>query len=66
MSCEVYRQNTEILKSYMQRQRSLVGGITGTFRDVVIYGKRNGAGSLFGTLFPMQMLSAMGATLTEV
>ena len=31
---EVYRQSTENLKSYMQRQWSLVGGMAGTFREM--------------------------------
>ncbi len=31
---EAYRQSTENLKSYMQRQWSLVGGMAGTFREV--------------------------------
>ena len=31
---EAYRQSTENLKSYMQRQRSLVGGMAGTFREM--------------------------------
>jgi flavin-dependent dehydrogenase len=31
---EAYRQSTENLKSYMQRQWSLVGGMTGTFREM--------------------------------
>ena len=30
---EAYRQSTENLKSYMQRQWSLVGGMAGTFRE---------------------------------
>ncbi len=34
MACEVYRQSTENLKSYMQRQWSLVGGMAGTFREM--------------------------------
>ena len=29
---EAYRQSTENLKSYMQRQWSLVGGMAGMFR----------------------------------
>ena len=29
-----YRQSTENLKSYMQRQWSLVGGIAGTIREM--------------------------------
>ncbi len=31
---EAYRQSTEHLKSYMQRQWSLVGGMAGTFREM--------------------------------
>ena len=31
---EVYKQSTENLKSYMQRQWSLVGGMAGTFREM--------------------------------
>ncbi len=31
---EAYRQSTENLKSYMQRQWSLVGGMAGTFREM--------------------------------
>ena len=31
---ETYRQSTENLKSYMQRQWSLVGGMAGTFREM--------------------------------
>ncbi|MDE7444258.1 MAG: NAD(P)/FAD-dependent oxidoreductase [Lachnospiraceae bacterium] len=31
---EAYRQSTENLKSYMQRQWSFVGGIAGTFREM--------------------------------
>ena len=31
--CEFYRQSTEKIKSYMQRQWSFVGGMAGTFRD---------------------------------
>ncbi len=31
---EAYGQSTENLKSYMQRQWSLVGGMAGTFRDM--------------------------------
>ena len=34
MACEAYRQSTENLKSYMQRQWSLVGGMAGTFREM--------------------------------
>ena len=34
MACEAYRQSTENLKSYMQRQWSLVGGMAGTFRQM--------------------------------
>ncbi len=34
MACEAYRQSTEKLKSYMQRQWSLVGGMAGTFREM--------------------------------
>ena len=34
MACEAYRQSTENLKSYMQRQRSLVGGMAGTFKEM--------------------------------
>ncbi|MEY8433415.1 hypothetical protein AALC75_23500 [Lachnospiraceae bacterium 48-42] len=31
---EAYRQSTENLKSHMQRQWSLVGGMAGTFREM--------------------------------
>ena len=31
---EAYRQSMENLKSYMQRQWSLVGGMAGTFREM--------------------------------
>ena len=31
---EAYRQSTENLKSYMQRQWSPVGGMTGAFREM--------------------------------
>ena len=34
MACEVYRRSTENLKSYMQRQWSLVGGIAATFKEM--------------------------------
>ncbi len=34
MACEAYRQSTENLKSYMQRQWNLVGGMAGTFREM--------------------------------
>ena len=34
MACEDYRKSTENLKSYMQRQWSLVGGMAGTFREM--------------------------------
>ena len=34
VACEAYRQSTENLKSYMQRQWSLVGGMAGTFREM--------------------------------
>jgi len=34
MAYEVYSRSTENLKSYMQRQWSLVGGMAGTFRKV--------------------------------
>ena len=34
MACEAYRQSTENVKSYMQRQWSLVGGMAGTFREM--------------------------------
>ncbi len=34
MACEVYWQRTENLKSYMQRQWSLVRGMAGTFREM--------------------------------
>lgn len=34
MACESYRQSTEKLKSYMQRQWSLVGRMAGTFRQM--------------------------------
>ena len=34
MACGDYRQSTENLKSYMQRQRSLVGGMAGTFWEM--------------------------------
>ena len=37
IACEAYRQSTENLKSYMQRQWSLVGGMAGTFRDMGIF-----------------------------
>ena len=33
-ACEAYRQSMENLKSYMQRQWSLVGGMAGTFREM--------------------------------
>ncbi len=32
--CETYRQSTENLKSYMQCQWGLVGGMAGTFREM--------------------------------
>ena len=31
---EIYRKSTENLKSYMQRQWSLVGGMAGTFKEM--------------------------------
>ncbi len=34
VACEAYRQSTENLKSYMQHQWSLVGGMAGTFREM--------------------------------
>ncbi len=34
MACEEYQQSTENLKSYMQRQWSLVGGMAGTFKEM--------------------------------
>ena len=34
MAFEAYRQSMENLKSYMQRQWSLVGGMAGTFREM--------------------------------
>ncbi len=34
VACAAYRQSTENLKSYMKRQRSLVGGMAGTFREM--------------------------------
>ena len=34
IACEAYRQSTENLRSYMQRQWSLVGGMAGTFREM--------------------------------
>jgi len=34
MACGDYRQSTENLKSYMQHQWSLVGGMAGTFREM--------------------------------
>ena len=34
MAYEIYRQSTESLKSYMQCQWSLVGGMAGTFREM--------------------------------
>jgi len=34
MAREAYQQSTENLKSYMQRQWSLVGGMAGTFREM--------------------------------
>ena len=34
MTCADYRQRTENLKSYMQRQWSFVGGMAGTFREM--------------------------------
>ncbi len=34
IACEAYRQSTEKLKSYMQRQWILVGGMAGTFREM--------------------------------
>ena len=33
-ACEAYRQSTKKLKSYMQRQWSLVGGMAGTFKEM--------------------------------
>jgi len=33
-ACEAYWQSTENLKSYMQRQWSLVGGMAGTFWEM--------------------------------
>jgi len=37
MAYEVYKQSTENLKSYMQRQWSLVGGMAGTFREMLFH-----------------------------
>lgn len=34
MTYEVYKQSTENLKSYMQRQWRLVGGMADTFREM--------------------------------
>ena len=34
MACDAYRQSAENLKSYMQRQWSLVGGMAGTFWEM--------------------------------
>ncbi len=34
MACEAYRQSTENLKSYIQRQWSLVGRMAGTFKEM--------------------------------
>ncbi len=34
VACAAYRQSTENLKSYMKRQRSFVGGMAGTFREM--------------------------------
>jgi hypothetical protein len=34
MVYEAYRQSTDNLKSYIQRQWSLLGGMTGTFREM--------------------------------
>ena len=34
LACEAYRQSMENLKSYMQHQWSLVGGMAGTFREM--------------------------------
>ena len=34
IACEDYRQSTDNLKSYIQRQWSLVGGMAGTFREM--------------------------------
>ncbi len=34
MAYKVYKRGTENLKSYMQRQWSLVGGMAGTFREM--------------------------------
>ena len=34
IDCVAYRQSTENLKSYMQRQWSLVGGMAGTFGEM--------------------------------
>ncbi len=34
MACEAYQQSAENLKSYMQCQWSLVGGMAGTFREM--------------------------------
>ncbi len=34
LACEAYKKSTENLKSYMQRQWSLVGGLAGTFKDM--------------------------------
>ncbi len=34
MVCEAYRQSTDNLKSYIQRQRNLLGGMAGTFREM--------------------------------
>ncbi len=35
MVCEAYKQGTEGLKSYMQRQWSLVGGMADTFKEMI-------------------------------
>ena len=34
VACEAYWQSTENLKSYMQRQWSLLGGTAGTLREM--------------------------------
>lgn len=36
IACEAYRQSTKNLKSYMQRQWSLVGGMAGMFRNIFL------------------------------
>ena len=34
VACKAYRQSTENLKSYTQRQWSFVGGMAGTFKEM--------------------------------